>query len=502
MRFKASISHKGLLLVSIPLIFELIFVVSLSFLLKQTQEVVRRETRSRAVVAEANQLSRCLFDAGTSLIGWKYFRTDLFLNREKQNFNLFERGLARLKELTVDDERQKQHVMSLDVLGHKIIKHFEEYQHIAEKNTYPTLEPMQRLRFIQEGLNPFLAEVQLIDKEESKIIEGSPLSAQQSQQALDRFLIVGVLVNVILTLALAMFFSKEITRRIGTVIDNSRRLANKQPLLSAVGGNDEVTELDSVFHQMAQALALSERRRREVIEMVGHDLRSPLSSIKVTLALLTEGVYGSLSETGASRVSAAELSSERLLSLINDLLDVERLESGSFELDLQEVSVKSAIDNSIGVVKPLAEEKNLKIEVECQSDYWMEADKNRVVQIIVNLLSNAIKFSPKERAIGITASESGDSIKISVKDEGPGIASEDQARIFDHYQQVLDVDHAPETQEKSSGLGLAICKALVAAHKGKIGVLSEIGQGSTFWFEIPITAQGPATCNRADEPSV
>ncbi len=486
MPFKSSISNKGLLLVSIPLIFELLFVGTLGVLLKQSQEITRKETRSRAVVAEANQLSRCLFDAGSALIAWKYFRSDAFINREKENINQFETGLARLKDLTAEDARQKHHVLKLEVMGHRIIALFNEYQTVVgAKTTYPTLEPLQRLRFIQQGLNPFLSEVQALDKEESNLIESYPLSAKKAQETLDHVLIAGVLINIFITLALAIYFSKEITRRIRVVIENSQRLASKQPLLEAVSGNDEVAEMDSVFHQMAKELAISERKRREIIEMVGHDLRSPLSAIKVTLALLNEGIYGGLSDKGKNRVLAAEQSSERLLMLINDLLDVERLESGTFVLETDDIGMKNAIEDSVAVVKPLADNKRLTIVIECDEELQLEADKKRLAQIMVNILSNAIKFSPEGKAIKINAKALENTVRIEVEDEGPGISAADKERIFEHYQQSTDKDSSSDS-EPSSGLGLSICKALIDAHKGTIGVDSNSGHGSTFWFELPL----------------
>jgi|AGTN01.2.fsa_nt_gi Signal transduction histidine kinase len=482
MQFKSKISHKGLLLVSVPLIFELVFVGTLFVLLKQTQEVVRRETRSRAVVAEANQLSRCLFDAGTSLIAWKYYRSETFLTRERENISLFESGLARLKNLTEDDERQSAHVLRLEQMGSKILHMFGEYQTLVEeRTTYPTLGPVQRLQFVRQGLNPFLTEVQTINREESQILDLSPLSAEKSQRQLDQFLLTGVLANIFLALTLAQFFSKQITKRVSILIENSKRLASRQPLLQPVKGTDEVAELDRVFHQMASSLALSERKRREFVEMVSHDLRSPLSAIRLTLALVAKGSYGTLSEKGEGRVNDAEKDTERLLSLVNDLIDMERLDSGFIQLDVQNIAAFSLVEDSVSATQPLADEKSLTIEVSCDKNLELRGDKGRLTRVLINLLSNAIRFSPDGKKISVAAQRVKSVVRFVVTDEGQGIAQEDQERIFTLYEQV-----GPESKSSiGSGIGLAISKALVEAHHGTIGVESELAKGSSFWFEIP-----------------
>lgn len=228
----------------------------------------------------------------------------------------------------------------------------------------------------------------------------------------------------------------------------------------------------------------SERRVSEFYSTVSHELRTPLTSIRTALGLLTTGAVGELSEKGEHVLRIAGTECDRLIRLINDILDFRRIEAGKLMLKPQPVKASEIIESTLGVVAGLANDAgiDLKTDVKVQDDIYCDPD--RIVQVLTNLISNAIKFSDKGGEIEVTVERTRETgpFRFSVKDHGPGIGQDQVHKLFVRFQQ-LD---ASDTRRKGgTGLGLAISRAIVNQHKGEIGVDSELGEGSTFWFELP-----------------
>lgn len=228
-----------------------------------------------------------------------------------------------------------------------------------------------------------------------------------------------------------------------------------------------------------------ERIKEEFLAMVSHDLRTPLTSLEALLTLLLEGNYGQLTDHGKQRLAGAELDIERLVKLINNLLDIEMLESGHVNLTLQRIDMQTVIDRSIAAVRGFVDQKKINLEVKALHVSVL-GDLDRLVQVCVNFLSNAIKFSDEKGSIFVQANLSGDFVEVQVIDKGPGLPLGDQAIIFERYKRVEGVR---DEKAQGTGLGLAICKTIVKQHGGEIGVESEAGNGSTFWFRIPAISQ-------------
>lgn len=235
-----------------------------------------------------------------------------------------------------------------------------------------------------------------------------------------------------------------------------------------------------VAHDVTEANRI-EKMKQEFVAMVSHDLRSPLSSIQAFHECLDRGVYGNLTNDGTSSLRSVDASITRLLKLIGDLLDVEKLETGAMTLNLQPIEAAVLIEQSVFSVEDLARKKNISIEVE-ECDVRLNADGPRLVQVLVNLLGNAIKFSPDKSKIVIRVRQSQGDVLFQIQDFGRGIPEDQIDNVFERFAQV-EVEAQKTAQ--GSGLGLAICKAIVSQHRGKIGVDSQLGRGSTFWFTIP-----------------
>lgn len=225
-----------------------------------------------------------------------------------------------------------------------------------------------------------------------------------------------------------------------------------------------------------------ERMKSDFIAMLTHDLKTPLTSIHGILALLEEGVLGQLTDNGREMTKRVRRTCKRLLRLINDMLDLEKINLGKFGLELTDVLGSAVIEHSIETVKNLADERKIDLTVS-SSDGTCWADEDRLVQVMVNLLSNAIKYSPDSSEIVVESHEEEPGyLNFSITDKGRGIPEDKVSKVFDKFEQV---EVADSKTRGGTGLGLAICQAIVQEHGGKIGVKSKFGEGSTFWFSIP-----------------
>ncbi len=285
--------------------------------------------------------------------------------------------------------------------------------------------------------------------------------------------------------------------RMLTTLNSAHQGSHVKPLEIAVLAKDGSTrfalwtfqwsnaemEMFCVAHDVTDRREL-ERLKEEFVAMVSHELRTPLTSINAVMMMLAEGHYGELNHGGRSATSRAMESSERLIRLINSLLDMEKLQVGQMSLDLDEQPLEELLMHGLGTVRDLADK--LEVTLSAQStDLYLTADHDRITQVLVNLLSNAIKHSPPKSVVTISVMEAeGDQVEIRVKDHGPGIPVEDSERIFDRFQQVKGKRETTDSI-KGTGLGLPLAKAIVEQHGGQIGVESQPGKGSTFWFRLP-----------------
>ncbi|MBV9495219.1 MAG: PAS domain S-box protein [Acidobacteria bacterium] len=227
-----------------------------------------------------------------------------------------------------------------------------------------------------------------------------------------------------------------------------------------------------------------EKMKKEFIATVSHELRTPLTSIRGSLGLLAGGVLGELSGEARAVIDVAERNTMRLLTLINDILDFERLDSGRMDLHASVQPLRTIVEQAVDGVAPIGRQQDIRLEIE-DGDATVVADAFRVQQVLVNLLSNAVKFSPPHSTVRLGIVTEGTMAKVCVSDSGRGVPETDLRRIFERFRQV----EASDSRSKGgTGLGLAIAKAIIEQHGGKIGVESEEGKGSTFWFTLPLAS--------------
>jgi PAS domain S-box-containing protein len=623
MRLNLSLGGKALLLVAVPLVFEISFVLVLLILLSNAQQIAHKQENAKQAVGLMNDLTKETYDGVASLTGYFLTKNELYSHRYEEIVEKIPQDLHTMKSCVMNDPAQLQRVMHIEQLLDSVLKLFEEKKKqfdergaVAQGMNGPAF--MLRFRSI---MNQVTEEMGAFTDREERIEKSSPAAAQRSESLVYEALGLGVAINIVMAVFLAVAFNRDTTKRLAVLMDNTFRLTGNKTLHPPIGGTDEVAHLDGVFHQMANALSealrkqkalidnardvicslndkgafvaisaasttvfdyapeqlagrmltdflppgeqqrtldeiqhikeggerplfetqfirrdgkvidiflsaiwsqvdetifcvihdiseqkAAERLRQEVTQMVSHDLRSPLTAIQSFHMLLEAKIAGQLNQKGEELLKAAERSTTRMLRLVNDLLDIEKMEAGKLKLEKTDVSLFSLFEQSVQGVSPLARDKKVNV-VASPTDLHVLVDGHRIVQVLVNLLGNALKFSPEASTITVSGAvvsgrratdpppvaggadnalrEPLPIVEIRVSDQGRGIPAHLVETIFNRFEQV----HQSDAKEKGgTGLGLAICRALVELHGGDIGVESEEGKGSTFWFKIPCLA--------------
>ncbi len=227
-----------------------------------------------------------------------------------------------------------------------------------------------------------------------------------------------------------------------------------------------------------------ERIKDELVSVVGHELRTPLTSIRGSLGLLEAGVAGALPPEAQEMVVIARENTERLARLVDDTLDLERLQAGRVDVDPRPVRSAELLAATAQVVQPVADEAGVDLYWEAPESLELMADPDRIVQALVNLVANAIKFSPAGTCVRTCVEARDEEALVSVADDGRGIPADQLEAVFERFQQV---DASDRREKGGTGLGLAISRAIVDQHAGRIWAESEPGQGATFRFTLPLS---------------
>ncbi|MCW5592701.1 MAG: HAMP domain-containing histidine kinase, partial [Burkholderiales bacterium] len=235
-------------------------------------------------------------------------------------------------------------------------------------------------------------------------------------------------------------------------------------------------------------LAEANRHKSEFLANMSHELRTPLNAIIGFSEALDARMFGELNDKQAEYIRDIHSSGRHLLSLINDILDLSKVEAGRMELQLSEFDATQALEAAMALVRERAARQGIRLALEPAPDLGaIRADERRLKQILLNLLSNAVKFTPPGGCVTIRARRASGALEVSVSDTGVGIAPEDHQAIFEEFRQV---GGDATRKAEGTGLGLALTRRLVALHGGTIRVESEPGRGSTFTFTIPEASHG------------
>jgi signal transduction histidine kinase len=318
------------------------------------------------------------------------------------------------------------------------------------------------------------------------------VKANRRQYASSRNLFIGVRA-VALALALGLLLSWLLT---GPIRRTEERLAeiaagdftgrldvHSRDELGSLAAN--VNRMNDELQRLYGELETASRHKSEFLANMSHELRTPLNAILGFSQVLQQKLFGELNSKQDEYVGDILSSGNHLLSLINDVLDLSKIEAGQIELETERFSLREAIERGVAMVRERASKNGVALTAEIDPEVQLvEGDERRIRQVLFNLLSNAAKFTPAGGRIDVTAGRAGGEIQVAVADTGPGIAPEDVERIFEEFQQT----DLGAKQHEGTGLGLALSKRLVELHGGRIWVESEPGAGSRFVFTIPVGA--------------
>jgi len=258
-----------------------------------------------------------------------------------------------------------------------------------------------------------------------------------------------------------------------TAMDLERRVQERTAELAAVN-----QDLEARNREVERA----NQMKSQFLASMSHELRTPMNAILGFSSLLREQNAGPLTEKQARYVEHIQRGSRHLLQLINDILDLSKIEAGRLELHLEQFLLSAALPEVLSLIRPLAMAKKIRLESAVDRGLLVHADPVRFKQMLYNLLSNAVKFTPEGGGIGIEGRADGGSVRLEVRDTGIGIPAEELANIFTEFHQV---GTTTKGVREGTGLGLAITKRLVEQHEGRIWVESEPGKGSRFCFTLP-----------------
>jgi len=368
---------------------------------------------------------------------------------------------ARLYEQLVEEQRQTERI----------------YQHVEERRN--ELEAI--LRGIGDGVIVTDPELNLllmnpvatrIFRVKSDVTSSMPLAKVIPHQELAALFRDAVLSR-----------GEAIVREISLPLVGDKVEATYQALASPILGADgKARGVVTVLRDVTSQKEL-ERMKSSFLSVVSHELKTPLHSIKGFIDIILMGKTGPLTETQVDFLNTVRDQTTQLQSLIDDLLEFSRLESGQIKLRLTEVSLAAVTKAVVDKLKPLAERGQVQLVNRVGPEIpVIEADYMRIEQVLTNLIDNAIKFTPPDGVVTITAKDLGTEVQVAVSDTGIGIPASEQERIFERFYQV---DSGPARHYRGTGLGLTICKHIVEYHRGRIWVESEVGKGSTFFFVLP-----------------
>lgn len=460
--------HKGLILISIPLCFEITIFGLLLGLQNDVEKEANRIDHNRQVNDSVN------------LILHDFMHVGLGLRRRQRKTESNQTSTNQFRSLYADilkNFKQLEELVENEDLGNQIKRGERGVKLLAERLESQSKDTAEQEQVISDMLSMmnYLAKR---SAEAEYDLHGSELR-ERSRTLLE----LAILFSIMFSCLGAAWYSRQIVNRLKRLSENSRLIVDGKPLLAPVDGTDEIAELDRSFHEAAAQIETAKKIRQEATVMITHDLKTPLQSLRNFLEMLGDDMLGKISEDGTKLRVSSNTSIQRMEELINSVLQLEKLRTGSLKLQTKPLLITNVLDKSLTSVKLLADQKSISISCRYNNleDQDIEGDAFWLEQVLVNLLSNAIKFSGQNSTITITLALVENSLNISIADQGTGIPPQNVNQIFEKYFRPETVALVPGT-----GLGLPIAKELIELHGGSISVISTPGEGSTFTVTLPI----------------
>jgi len=496
-----TLKSKILVAVTVPFLMMLTVSITVYFSIEKNTETIKWVEHTHQVLADSNELIKLLVDMETGERGFLITGNEVFLEPYIAAKAVWPKKLHALRTLVSDNPVQVARLNDIDALQKKWLKEAARVEIAARRDTTKSTERVMldviKLIELQTGKN-------IIDKiraikadfnatEQRLMKQRQQESAQAANQTLF-VVIAGTLLSLFLAVAFAMYVASHISRKLKTLMFGTAKVSQGDyQTRIELHGVDEFSTLAQAFNKMSLAvesavdvMEQAVKAKSNFLANMSHEIRTPMNGILGMLTLLEDT---KLSKEQQECTSAIRSCGDGLLIVINDILDISKLEAGKLTLDNKNFQLKKLIEEVAFLLDSLASEKGLTLKVSLDEKLAVSyfGDNLRIRQILLNLLSNAIKFTAQgtvELVVKIAQAESGqDTLQFQVIDQGIGISVEDQQKLFKPFSQV---DSSISRDFGGTGLGLIICAKLVEKMQGKITVLSTIGEGTTFSCELTL----------------
>ncbi|HEY9755971.1 MAG TPA: HAMP domain-containing sensor histidine kinase [Oculatellaceae cyanobacterium] len=477
-KFGLKFVHKLVLLITVPLVLNIAWLCLLGNAIQQLLNLVALERNQTAYIEHTSEVLDNAYEAKECFAGYCATKKHSYLERSDRCISQTENALHKL--LAIDSLNKSQRKTAVE-LEEMLVSHLHQTRRILtvpqeqQGNLLPDLSSVNAsIDMVLGSSSPFSTSIE----HERSELENLRLHITKTGNEAINFVIAGFVLNICLSVLSILLVNADQSKRLNTLVENARNLPKNEPL-QTVPGADELAYLDNALHQASASLVEAAAMRASLMQMVAHDMRSPLTSCKLSLDLI-ELEHEHLSPAVQKQLRSLKSNVDRLTGLTSDLLLIEQLENNQIQMTIEPDEVRDVTESAILSLNSAAINKNIQVRNEVDRCY-AQLDRKRILQVLVNYLSNAIKFSPEGSVIVVTSVSNETTIKVSVQDKGAGVSKAEQALVFDKFFQTQNGKRAG-----GAGLGLTISKAIVNAHHGEVGVTSEPGSGSTFWFSLPL----------------
>jgi len=379
---------------------------------------------------------------------------------------------SQVKQLLVTVKTSYQHYQSL--LG-------EELRYLEAGKSYPQGWFRQEKEKISNSILEELEKVQSSTHQNTneKIMELYEAGVEAYQMA-----IVMIAVLLVFGLTLSYLINRSITQPISVLVKKTRDIGKGDFKGNvSLSSPPELAELASAFNLMCNKLGELDQMKSDFFSTVTHELRTPLSSIKMGISLLAGGREGPLTEGQKELLTLVNQENNRMVGLVNAILDLSKMEAGMMTYQIEQKNIVPLIDQVVQEMKPLVETKKIRFESEVAEKLPIpKVDTERFLQVLRNVIGNALKFTPEGGRVNVSVRTIDEGLQISVADTGPGIPEKNLTTIFEKFQQA---NTKGPYKTKGTGLGLAIAKQVITHHGGRIWAESKLGEGSTFFILLP-----------------
>ena len=447
---------------------------------------------------DVRNLTESILKVDTRILDYEKTLAELLLaqSRAEQKFTITkdEAWYLQFVRLKIDFESHLQSALALEnsaatPILRQVANYFHRYDELvgAEARLVRASRPYRQAQYKQDKdalIDSMLAafEKLRLNQQQLTYAKVADLAATADQAGkISGMIAIACLIAIVL---MSLFITKSITRPIVLLKNKTREISQgnfEGKLL--VRSPPEIGELAGAINSMCERLQELDRLKADFFAYMSHELRTPLTAIKEGTGLLLDGVGGETTDKQRKLLGILAEESNRLINVVNSLLDLSKMEAGMMVYDFEVTHVDPLIKRAVAEITPLVEAKRITLESDVESTLVpVRIDPERILQVLRNLLGNAVKFTPAGGLVRIAAKPGDGKLAISVKDSGPGIAAESLTSIFEKFNQ--GSRQSPYTRQ-GTGLGLAIAKTIITTHGGKIWAESELGKGSTFVFVLP-----------------